>query len=143
MPSEPTKAEQTTSTLQTASDPTPTSHHGHHLLDDDGSQHSLLPHAQELQGEAESSTGGNGRDAMRTNAVENGGLRGAGPATPPYRDRISHYETARAYSPQKTSEGPLFEVIRSNRSPDDNTSPIAKLPNGTRTPSTHSATGYA
>lgn len=50
--------------------------------------------------------------------------------TPPPKNRISEYENARTESPRKNYGGPLFEIIKSNRKPDDKTSPITNLPNG-------------
>jgi hypothetical protein len=64
------------------------------------------------------------------NTLEPLGLRGSKASTPPPRDRISEYENARVKTPKKPAEGPLFEVIKSNRRPDDKSSAIAKLPNG-------------
>jgi hypothetical protein len=44
--------------------------------------------------------------------------------------RITEYENARLKSPQKPAEGPLFEIVKSNRNPDDKKSPIAEFPTG-------------
>lgn len=109
-----------------------TSQHGHRRGDD--LQDSLRPHFSEAWGDSEFSTGEaahdgtslhNGLAPMEANGVKNG----ARPSPPP-RDRITEYENALANSPRKPSEGPLFEVVKTNRSPDDKSSPIAKLPNG-------------
>jgi hypothetical protein len=115
--------------------PSPTSQHGQPR--DDDLQDSLQPHPGELRGEPGSPPGGNAADATRSNAtsddghaVDTFGLSGAETTTPPPRDRISEYENARVKTPKKPSEGPLFEVVKSNRRPDDKSSPIAKLPNG-------------
>lgn len=134
MPSEPTKADQTILTPQIASDRPTTSQHGQHL--DNGLQDSLRPSSDGSQREPEPSAGGTGntRDATRTyvvadDALNAGGLRVGGPSTPPPRDRITEYENAIAHSTRKPSEGPLFEVTKSNKKPDDKSSPIANLPN--------------
>lgn len=113
----------------------PTSQHGQHR--DDDLQASLHAHSGELRGEPESPTGGNGRDATRADASPNDGdteavrLRGSQTSiTPPPRNRITDYENALSISPRKSPGGPLFEVIKGNRRPDDKTSAIAKLPSG-------------
>jgi hypothetical protein len=135
MQSEPTKASQDVHTPKDPPQPSPTCQHGQ--LRSDDLQDSLQPHPGEQQGEPEPPMGGKERDATRSNAtsedghaVETLGLRGNDASTPPPRDRISEYENARVKTPKKPSEGPLFEVIESNRRPDDKSSPIAKLPNG-------------
>jgi hypothetical protein len=46
------------------------------------------------------------------------------------RNRITEYENALTQSAKKRSEGPIFEVIKKSRKPDDKSSPIANLPNG-------------
>ncbi|KAF2451731.1 hypothetical protein P171DRAFT_376131 [Karstenula rhodostoma CBS 690.94] len=51
------------------------------------------------------------------------------PASPPPRNKITEYENALVQSPKKRSHGPVFEVIKSARKPDDKSCPIAKLPN--------------
>jgi hypothetical protein len=135
MQSEPTKASQSILTPEDTPHPSPTSQHGQPRNDD--LQDSLQSHSGEQRGELEPPLGGNERDATRSNAtsddgnaVETFGLRGTDASTPPPRNRISEYENARVKTPKKLSEGPLFEVIKSNRRPDDKSSPIAKLPNG-------------
>ena len=116
----------------TANSPT-TSQHGQHRNDD--LQASPQSHSSELWGASESSEGGNERDKTRSLAHSDdtgdaGGLRDITASPTPPKNRITEYENALANSPRKLSDGPLFEVIRSNRRPDDKTSPIAKLPNG-------------
>jgi hypothetical protein len=137
MQSEPTKASQYAPTPENAPHPPPTSQHGQPR--DDDLQDSLQPHPGEQRREPEPPSSGNEieGDATRSsatssdgNAVETFGLRGNEASTPPPRNRISEYENARVKTPKKPSEGPLFEVIKSNRRPDDKSSPIAKLPNG-------------
>jgi hypothetical protein len=135
MQSEPIKASQHVHTSEDTLQPLPTSQHGQ--LRSDDLQDSLQPHSGEPQGEPEPPTCGKERDATRSNAtsdagdaVETLGLRGNDASTPPPRDRISAYENARVKTPKKPSEGPLFEVIKSSRKPDDRSSPIAQLPNG-------------
>ncbi|KAF2703677.1 hypothetical protein K504DRAFT_473908 [Pleomassaria siparia CBS 279.74] len=49
--------------------------------------------------------------------------------SPSPRNRITDYENAVAQSARKKSEGCVFEVIKKNRTPDDHSSPISKLPN--------------
>lgn len=51
------------------------------------------------------------------------------PASPSPRNRIAEYENALNQSAKK-SEGPIFEVIKKSRKPDDKNSPITNLPNG-------------
>ncbi|KAF2188221.1 hypothetical protein K469DRAFT_567143 [Zopfia rhizophila CBS 207.26] len=51
------------------------------------------------------------------------------PTSPSPRNRIEEYENALAQSEKKRSDGPIFEVIKKNRKPDDKSSPISKLPN--------------
>jgi len=135
MQSEPSKASQNIPTQQTTASPSPTSQHGQRRSDD--LQDSLQPHSREPQGEPGPPKGDNQGDATRlgatsdeSNAVEIVGLKGIKATTPPPRDRISEYENARVKTPKRTSEGPLFEVVKSNRRPDDKSSAIAKLPNG-------------
>ncbi|KAJ4368184.1 hypothetical protein N0V83_006540 [Neocucurbitaria cava] len=103
---------------------------------DDDLQASLQPHSGGPQGESEPPTGGNARDATRSDPVSDDDdtseavrLKGTTNAISPPRNRIAEYENALASSPPKPSEGRLFEVTKSNRRPDDKSSPIAKLPN--------------
>lgn len=109
----------------------PSQHGQHH---DDDPQTSLRPHSTELQRESESPTGGDGRDATRAEAagdsdsVEALGLKGLRLSTPPPRNRIAEYEGALVNPGRKTSEGLLFEVVKSNRKPGDKSSSIAALP---------------
>jgi hypothetical protein len=135
----PTKASQNIPAPEKTRQPSPTSQHGQRRHDD--LQDPLQPHSGELRGESEPPLGGTTRDAMPSDATssdedtrETLGVRGTKvstpPPPPPPRDRISEYENARVKTPKKPSEGPLFEVIKSNRRPDDKSSPIAKLPNG-------------
>lgn len=49
--------------------------------------------------------------------------------SPSPRNRIAEYENALAQSERKRFDGPIFEVIKKTRKPDDNSSPITKLPN--------------
>lgn len=141
MQSEPTEADQTISSTASYGLPSPTSQHGHRL--DHDLQDSLQPHSSELRGGPEPPSGGDHRDATTPGnatidggiAVDTIGLKGIKTVTPPPRNRISEYENARVKTPKKPSEGPLFEVIKSTRKPDDKSSAIAKLPNGTHTQS--------
>jgi hypothetical protein len=132
---EPSTAFPNTPSPENTLPPSLTSQHGQRH--DDDLQGSRQPHSRELRGTPEPSTGGNAADATRSNAtsddeqtVNTFGVRGTDASTPPPRDRISEYENARVKTPRKPLEGPLFEVIKSNRRPDDKSSPIAKLPNG-------------
>lgn len=130
----PSQASQNIPSQQNDASPSPTSHHGQ--LRDDDLQDSLQPHTGEPQGPPGPPTGGTDGDATRPDgrsAAEDVGLSGVKAATPPPRDRISEYENARVKAPRKPSEGPLFEVLKSNRKPDDTHSPIATLPNGEST----------
>ena len=107
-----------------------TSQHGQRR--DDDPQSPLQPHSSESRGESESLSGGDTRDATRSgtpNDTETEGLKGLGTHTPPQRNRIDEYEKALSKSARKNPEGPLFEVIKTNRKPDDKRSPIAHLPN--------------
>jgi hypothetical protein len=45
------------------------------------------------------------------------------------KNRIEEYEQAATATPSKKREGPAFEVIKKQRDPADNRSPIAELPN--------------
>ena len=51
------------------------------------------------------------------------------PSPPAGRNRITEYEKA-STPPIRKREGPGFEVIKTNRSPSDKSSPIQELPNG-------------
>lgn len=135
MQPEPANIPKHVSTLQPASDIQASSQHGQHR--DDDLQASLQPHSGGPQGESDPPTGGNGRDATRSNPVSDDddtseavGLKGITTAISLPRNKIAEYENALASSPPKPSEGRLFEVTKSNRRPDDKSSPIAKLPNG-------------
>jgi hypothetical protein len=131
----PAHASQNIPSQQANPSPSPSSQHGQ--LRDDDLQDSAQPHSGELRGEPEPQDGGDGRDATRSDATSDDGstaealgLRPVDGNTPPPRNRISEYENARVTSPRKPAEGPLFEVIKTTRKPDDKSSPIAKLPNG-------------
>jgi hypothetical protein len=112
-----------------------TPQHGHHRNDD--LQDSLQPHFGGPREEAEFSVGESACDATGLHqgtsgftSVDDNGLKGGVRPSPPPRDRITEYENALANSPRKPADGPLFEVVKSVRNPDDKSSPIAKLPNG-------------
>jgi hypothetical protein len=64
----------------------------------------------------------NGNEAARLSPNER---------TPSPRNRIQEYEDSVAHSARKKSEGYTFEVIKKLRTPDDQRSPISKVPNGT------------
>ncbi|KAH6614034.1 hypothetical protein C7974DRAFT_475867 [Boeremia exigua] len=110
-----------------------TSQHGQRR--DDDPQPPLQPHSGGSRGDSESPSGGDTRDATRSASpsagadAETEGLKGLRLSTPPPRNRIDEYEKALSKSARKNPEGPLFEVIKSVRKPDDKRSPIAHLPN--------------
>jgi hypothetical protein len=52
------------------------------------------------------------------------------PTSPSPRNRIEEYENALTRSAKKLVDGPVIEVIKKNRKPDDENCPIANLPNG-------------
>lgn len=58
-----------------------------------------------------------------------GRLSPPGTPSPPVLNRISEYEKA-STPPVRKKEGPVFEVIKKQRSPGDKRSPIQELPNG-------------
>lgn len=113
--------------------PQSTSQHGQRR--DDELQPPLQPHSDGSRGESESPSGGNTHNATRSatpsasDNAETEGLSGLRLSTPPPRNRIDEYEKALSKSARKNPEGPLFEVIRTVRKPDDKRSPIAHLPN--------------
>ncbi|ORY16724.1 hypothetical protein BCR34DRAFT_475917 [Clohesyomyces aquaticus] len=51
------------------------------------------------------------------------------PTSPSPRNKVAEYENALIESARKRSDGPIFEVIKKNRNPDDKSSPISRLPN--------------
>jgi hypothetical protein len=135
MQPEPTQASPNIPAPENTPPPSAISHHGQRLEHD--VQDSLQPHSGELRGPPEPSKGGDHGDATGaratspdSNAIEILGLSDSKASTPPPRDRISEYENARVKTPKKPADGPLFEVVKSNRRPDDKSSAIAKLPNG-------------
>jgi hypothetical protein len=131
MQPEPTNVSQNVSHVQTFPDPATASQHGQHRSDD--LQDSLQPHSGELWGDT-----GTPPDATRPDKANNGivdtvqpdGLKRIASPSPPPRDRITEYENALKISPRKPADGPLFEIIKSNKKPSDKNSPISKLPNG-------------
>ena len=129
----PSNTPHTIPTSQNTPD-SPNHHHGQHRSDD--LQDSPQPHSGGRRGAPGPPSGRDERDGTRSGATsdEGGatdvpGLKGVGAITPP-RDRITDYENARLKSPQKPAEGPLFEIVKSNRKPDDKKSPIADFPTG-------------
>ena len=102
---------------------------------DDDLQSPLQPHSRGSRGASESPSGGDRRVATRSGIfsadadAETEGLKSLRLSTPPPRNRIDEYEKALSKSARKNPEVPLFEVIKSNRKPDDKRSPIACLPN--------------
>ena len=102
-----------------------------HGLQDRDQQLSLLPRPSEEQGEPEPSDSSR-LDASRESSRDRDGGAPArlSPASPAPRDRITEYENALVQTPRKRYQGPVFEVIKSARKPDDKSCPIAKLPNG-------------
>lgn len=57
------------------------------------------------------------------------GLSPRNTPSPPARNRIAEYEQA-STPPVRRREGPVFEVIKRSRGPNDKRSPIQDLPNG-------------
>ncbi|KAF2032667.1 hypothetical protein EK21DRAFT_109740 [Setomelanomma holmii] len=130
----PTKASQNIPSQQNTRTASSTSQHGQ--LRDDDLQDSPQPHSGEMRGEPEPPTRGDEGAASRSTATSDDGdasgtfrLRGIDGSTSPSRNKISEYENARVKTPRKPAEGPLFEVIKTPRRPDDKSSPISKLPN--------------
>ena len=105
-----------------------TSQHG---LQDRNHELSLLPHHVEGQREQVSAVDtqqdaswGFSRDR------DAGAAARLSPTSPSPKNRITEYENALVQTPKKRNQGPVFEVIKSARKPDDKTCSIAKLPNG-------------
>ena len=129
MQPESTSASQNTLPAEVAPEtPAATSQHG---LQDRDHQPSLLPPQPEEQREPLVSDGTR-RDASRESSRDRDADAAArlSPSSPPPRNRITEYENALAQTPKKRNQGPVFEVIKSARKPDDKSCPIAKLPNG-------------
>jgi hypothetical protein len=135
MQPEPTNVLQNVSHQQTFPDTATVSQHGQRRSDD--LQDSLQPHSGELWEEPGPPSNRRTCDATRSDeasngivdAVESDGLkRNASPSLPP-RDKITEYENALKTSPRKPADGPLFEIIKSNKKLSDKNSPITKLPN--------------
>lgn len=129
MQPEPTPASQNTLSPEVAPEnPATTSQHG---LEDRYEQLPLHPQHLEEQGEsappaaAEQHTS---RESSRDLDVDIAAR--LSPTSPSPRDRITEYENALAQTPKKRHQGPVFEVIKSARKPDDKSCPIEKLPNG-------------
>jgi hypothetical protein len=132
-PESPIESEQTTTPPDASQTRQSTSQHGQHR-DDDPQQPPLQPHSGGSRGGSVSPSGGDSRDATRSGSpgagdAETEGLKQLRLSTPPPRNRIDEYEKALSKSARKNPEGPLFEVIKSVRKPDDKRSPIAHLPN--------------
>ncbi|KAF2268767.1 hypothetical protein CC78DRAFT_509943 [Lojkania enalia] len=92
---------------------------------------SLLPREGEQKDPSSSVLG---RDTIRSAIsservpdIDESARLSAVPLSP--RNRIAEYESALINSSKKRPDGPLFEVIKTNRKSDDKSSPIAKLPN--------------
>ncbi|OSS45002.1 hypothetical protein B5807_09152 [Epicoccum nigrum] len=133
-PESPNESEQTTTPPDASQTLRSTSQHGQRR-DDDPHPPPLQPHSGGSRGGSVSPSGGNSRDATRSGTpgangdAETEGLKQLRLSTPPPRNRIDEYEKALSKSARKNPEGPLFEVIKSVRKPDDKRSPIAHLPN--------------
>jgi hypothetical protein len=135
MQPESTHAPRNIPTQQDTPITSPTPHYGQRR--DNDLPDSLQPHSSEPRGEPQPLSSGTERDETRSglagddgDTMEAIGLKCADASTPPPRDRITEYENARVKSPSKPSEGPLFEVVKVHRKPDDKNCPITKLPNG-------------
>lgn len=135
MQPEPRNVLDKVSTQRIASATNSSPQHGQHR--DDNLQASLLLVPDELQGASEPQPSGDRQVATRADAMKHDGAEVAATelnrpqsSTPQARNRIAEYENALVTPPRKNSGGPLFEVIKTNRAPDDKSSPVAKLPNG-------------
>lgn len=129
MQPEPTSAFQNTLSAEVAPEsPATTPQHG---LQDHDQQLSLLSRPSGEQREP-APPGANRPDASRESSRDRDGGAAArlSPSSPAPRDRVTEYENALVQTPKKRNQGPIFEVIKSARKPDDKSCPIAKLPNG-------------
>lgn len=119
----------TVSTRELAPDNVQTSQHGLHLDDDPPS---LLPREQgrgaQQQHDYESSCGSRNSSPRRVAADIDDAAR-LNQGSPSSWTKIVEYENALVHTPRKKPEGPLFEVIKKKRNPDDKSCPIEKLPN--------------
>lgn len=122
----------TVSTRELAPDNVQTSQHGLHLDDDPPS---LLPREQgrgaQQQHDYESSCGSRNSSPRRVAADIDDAAR-LNQGSPSSWTKIVEYENALVHTPRKKPEGPLFEVIKKKRNPDDKSCPIEKLPNGSQ-----------
>ena len=123
-------ASQNDSSEEVAPKTASTSQYGFRNLDQPASQH---PHSEE-QGLPH--TRAAGHNPLSHSPERVGGDDKAArlsPASSP-RNRVEEYENAVTQSTKKGSEDSIFEVIKKARSSGDQSSPIAKLPNGTSHP---------
>lgn len=130
MQPEPSKVLQNAILEQSISDNAPTS--SQHGIHPDDQPASLLPHEEERRVSGAlfgDDTVAEASSPERVAATSNDATRLSQPS-PSGRTRIEEYENATAQSTRKRSDGPVFEVIKKNRKPDDESSPIVKLPNG-------------
>ncbi|KAL9088443.1 MAG: hypothetical protein Q9165_006167 [Trypethelium subeluteriae] len=77
----------------------------------------------------ETNSNGSHRGNSRNAGDNNGRMSESKTPSPSPGNRITQYENAILTPPRSKSEGPLFEVIKTNRKPGDKRSPIARLPN--------------
>jgi hypothetical protein len=115
----------------------PTSQHGIH--DHDGRSAGSLYPADDAGAETPTSAeqlaidaalAASLQDTPATPNAEGRRLNARNTPSPPAYNRIVEYEQAAVPSARKKDEGPVFEVVKKVRSPNDKRSPIQDLPNG-------------
>jgi hypothetical protein len=117
--------------------PGPTSQHGvHHRdgqipgsspsADDAASKTSVSAEQQALDSAIAASL----QDTVASTPAKDRRLNRHNTPSPPAYNRIVEYEQAAVPSARKKDEGPVFEVVKKTRSPNDKRSPIQDLPNG-------------
>lgn len=137
MQSESQALSTTAVTENTPRTPTSTSQHGIH--DYDGSPEGNPSPTDDVGAESPISAEQLALDAALAASLqdigaaassENRGLNIRDTPSPPAYNRIVEYEQAATPSARKKDEGPVFEVVKKARSPNDKRSPIQDLPNG-------------
>ncbi|KAF1993239.1 hypothetical protein P154DRAFT_82571 [Amniculicola lignicola CBS 123094] len=130
MQSEPSNVSQNTLNQQPSPDNAPpASQHGIRLEDDPPS---LLPHHEERREPRSAVIGGDTPPSSSSSPERVSDADEAtrlSPTSPSPRNRIAEYENVSSQPSRSRSEGPFFEVIKSNRKPGDKSSPILTLPN--------------
>ncbi|SMR61546.1 unnamed protein product [Zymoseptoria tritici ST99CH_3D1] len=136
MQSESQALSTTAVTENTPRTPTSTSQHGIH--DYDGSPEGNPSPTDDVGAESPISAEQLALDAALAASLqdigaaassENRGLNIRDTPSPPAYNRIVEYEQAATPSARKKDEGPVFEVVKKARSPNDKRSPIQDLPN--------------